>query len=147
MKIFSLVLAATAFLTGCASQEQVANKQMQFAQAQNDLHMARVDSPVKCADRKSCDKAFSLAKVFVQQHSDMKIQISDDAMVSTFNPTQYTMVGLSALKVPGSGDSSKIQLTVSCKGMESVGAFYTECAQRSANLYRNFKSYVESRLN
>ena len=64
-----------------------------------------------------CEKAFSLAKVYVQTNADMKVQFSDDTTVSTYNPLDYGYEALQATKTPQAGESASIKLVASCKGM------------------------------
>jgi hypothetical protein len=143
MKKLIVIACAVTSLVGCVSQEQLARERAETAQAQNDLDSARTNATVSCNNKQSCEKAFSLAKIYVQENADMKIQLSDDTMVSTYNPTQYGYVALRATKIPGAGDSSTIQLVASCNGMD---VFFNECARRIAPIYRSFKPYIESKL-
>lgn len=104
------------------------------------------NATLTCSNRSSCEKAFSLAKIYVQENADMKIQLSDDTMVSTYNPTEYGYVALRATKIPGAGESSTVQLVASCKGMDVQGYFFAMCARRIAPIYRGFKPYIEPKL-
>lgn len=94
MKKLIVIACAVTSLLGCVSQEQLASERAETAQAQNDLDSARTNATVSCNNKQSCEKAFSLAKIYVQENSDMKIQLSDDTMVSTYNPTQYGYNGV-----------------------------------------------------
>ena len=106
------------------------------------------NSTVTCPDKRTCDKAFTLAKIYVQEHADMKIQSSDDTIVSTYNPTDYGRMALTATRTPESGDSSTIKLVATCKGMDSGSdLFFKMCAERIAPTYKNFKSFIESKMN
>ena len=102
------------------------------------IHLLRTDDRAR--------KAFRLAKIYVQDNADMKVQFSDDTTISTYNPIKYAYVGLRATRIPGSGDSSTIELVAFCKGMEDRGYFFSLCAQRIAPIYEGFKSYIETRL-
>ena len=94
-----------------------------------------------------CEKAFSLAKVYVQMNADMKVQFSDDTTISTYNPLDYGYVALQATKTPQAGDSASIKLVASCKGMYSGSdLFFNMCASKIAPAYEGFRSYIESRM-
>lgn len=144
MKKLAIVGVLTFAISGCVSQQQIAQRQAEMSALQSRLSAARANSTVTCANKQICEKAFALTKVYVQQNADMKIQHSDDTIISTFNPTQYAYIALQATKMPGSGDTATIQLTASCKGMES--SFFPECASRITPIYDGFKPFVESKL-
>ncbi len=162
MKKLIIVAFATAFLVGCISQEQLARQRDDYSQAQSDLASAMTNATIACGNKQSCDKAFSLAKVYVQENSDMKIQFSDDTVVSTYNATRWGDVALRATKIPGAGESSTIQLVASCLGPRGDVAlredhYYgidktdqhhvlSQCARRMAPIYRGFRPYIEPKL-
>jgi hypothetical protein len=122
------------FLVSCASPEQLAREK----EINDELSVAKSNSFAICNDKNSCDKAFSLAKIYVHDHADMKIQLSDDTMISTYNPTELGYIALSATKVPGEGESATIHLFASCRDMGGV----FKCAQRMINIYREFGTYI-----
>jgi len=94
-----------------------------------------------------CEKAFSLAKVYVQTNADMKVQFSDDTTISTYNPLDYGYVALQATKTPQAGESASIKLVASCKGMNSGSdLFFNMCASKIAPAYEGFRTYIESRM-
>jgi hypothetical protein len=126
---------------------------------------------ITCSDKPACDKAFSLTKVYIAEHSDMRIQHSDDTTVSTFAPVVYRphdrafadnlgLISFGATRAPGSGDSATITLSVYCSGLEgeldvvnnadhhikSDPAFNRACLNKIAAIYKEFKPYIESRL-
>ena len=146
MKKLIVVACAAVSIGGCVSQEQLARQRADYAQAQSDLDSARANATISCANKSSCEKAFSLAKIYVQDNADMKIQLSDDTMVSTYNPPQYGYMALRATKIPEAGDSSTIQLVASCKGMDDQSYFFSMCARRIAPVYRGFRPYIEPKL-
>lgn len=104
---------------------------------------------VTCSTKIKCEKAFSLTKVFIQQHTDMKIQFSDDTTVSTYNaPADRPFyVSMTAIKIPGIGESANIILTASCKSLsDKQGLAFSLCADKIAEIYEGFKPFVESKL-
>lgn len=133
-------------LAGCVSQQELARRQSEINELQSRLSAARQNTSVTCPNKQACDKAFSLAKVYVQENADMKLQFSDDTSVSTYNPIDYAYVALGATKTPEAGDSSSIRLVASCKGMDDGGYFFSLCANRIVPIYNGFKPYIESRI-
>ena len=109
------------------------------------LDLAKTMAVVSCSTKSVCDKAFSLTKIFIQQNSDMKIQLLDDTLVESFNPVDAGKVSLGALKIPGTGESAHIELKVNCKDYETADATY--CLRKMRSVYIDFKPFVESALN
>lgn len=117
----------------------------------------------KCSNKAACDKAFSLTKVYISRNSDMKIQQSDDIIVSTYNPSA-SMIGITAEKEPGNGDSAVISINVFCgdigdvqeiepsgnenvvEAAENAISKQYACFKRMADVYEGFRPYLESNL-
>jgi hypothetical protein len=57
---------------------------------------------------------FSMAKIFVHENSDMKIQFADDTLISTYNPLDLYQCGMNVKKVPKIGESATIYLQIDC---------------------------------
>ena len=134
-------------LTGCVSQEELARRQAAFNEMQSRLSASQNNTIVTCPNKQVCDKAFSLAKIYVQNNADMKIQFSDETTISTYNPINYGYMGLNATRTPEVGDSSSIKLVASCKGMyDGGGYFYEMCANRVTPVYEGFKPFIESKI-
>ena len=134
-------------LAGCASPQERQLRQSENAGLQSRLSAANSNTTVTCSSRVLCDKAFSLAKVYVQMNADMKIQHSDDTTISTYNPLDYGYVALQATKTPQAGDAASITLVASCKGMYGGSElFFNMCARKIVPAYEGFKSFVESRM-
>ncbi|MBD9577945.1 hypothetical protein IB260_21650 [Pseudomonas sp. PDM23] len=136
-------------LAGCASPEQVARVKAEKAKVKRDLIASWPKASVRCKDEKSCNKAFSRAKVFVQQISDMKIQMSDETMVTTYNPTEFGYVGLTVTRSPDVGNEEIIKIQPVCRGLRSledidsdITGFAADCAKKMAYINNNFKAYI-----
>lgn len=143
----ALAIVTTAVLAGCASPQERMQRQSENSNLAARLSSAQHSTTVDCRNKATCDKAFSLAKVYVQMNADMKVQFSDDTTVSTYNPLDYGYVALQATKIPGAGDSASITLTASCKGMYGGSdLFFNMCARKIVPAYEGFKSYVESKI-
>lgn len=147
MKLLS-VLILIFLTTGCASQqyrENVARTQAANNELRSQLNMAMTNgSTVNCPTKPSCDKAFSLAKVYVQQNSEMKIQMSDDTLISTYTSGEYGYISLQATKTLGTGDTATIELGSSCK--DAPDYMQSVCMHRLIPIHAGFKPFIESRL-
>lgn len=161
MKRMLMALVVLALAGGCVSKEQVAAQKAEIEERRTlalkvlkEIDEAEEKATVHCADKASCDKAFSLAKVYINDNADMRVQISDDTMISTFNPIKTGKIGMSAVKIPDTGDSAKIELTVNCKGLDAIqrnlGDPYYQVFELCSGLmllhYDGFKEFVASRM-
>lgn len=133
-------------LAGCASQEEVARQSETFLILEKKLIVANRSAVIFCPTKQVCDKAFSLTKVYINEHSDMKVQMSDDTMISTYNAVDYDRIAMEAIKTPSVGDSSNIKLVVRCKNMSEYSVRNTDCMWRAIRIYTVFRPFVESRL-
>lgn len=130
--------------SGCVSDQYRENLKRDLETLKitlNRLEESKQHSTYSCPNKPVCDKAFSLSKIYIQNNSDMKIQFSDDTIVSTYNPTRFGAIGMSATKTPGRGDSATIQLNVVCKSIVDI-----DCLRRSTDAYAGFRNFVESRV-
>lgn len=143
-----ILLAIVLTLGGCATQAQRAEIANRNTAENSALQSSLENTSVTCETKKTCDKAFSFAKIFIQENADMKIQSSDDTIVSTFAPIKYGRIAMEAKKIPGQGESSEISLNVYCKGlsMADSGPVSSTCKRRVAAVNNLFKPYIESRM-
>ena len=140
-----LILIVTAItVAGCATPEQVAQRQKETDEAYAQLEKSQGGREYTCSDKASCDKAWKLAKVYVQERADMKVQISDDTMISTYRPMSDYRVGLRATSTPGKGDSATIRISAECKdnkyGRQDI------CPAKVALVYMGFKPYIQGKM-
>ena len=145
--VFSIMI-----LGGCISpQQKIKNEQLAaektsrdeqiIAQAEVRLEKAKKNASMTCTGILACNKAFSLAKIFVNNNADMKIQYSDDNSAYTHEPMEPGKIGLKITKRPGPRDSSIIELAASCKGIsnpEQDPALYELCVKKIENVYLKF---------
>ena len=102
---------------------------------------AKNNAVFRCQDRSACDKAFALTQVFINSKSDMKIQIANDTVIQTYNPTELFGVGLSAVKMPRAGSSADIIISVNCKSTESNALL---CLSKSTLIYQDFPDFMRN---
>jgi hypothetical protein len=138
---FSLIAL---FTGGCLSMLPTQSDELNRANATARRNQAAENAFIECNSVAQCDKAFRLTKIYVQQHASMKIQISDDTIVQTYNPTSLFETGIAARKIPGKGESSRIEITVVCN--DSSFDRGANCPNRQAQIYEGFRPFVSSKL-
>jgi len=106
---------------------------------------ARATAFYICVDKVMCNKAFSLAQIYVAQNADQKIQVVTDTIIQTYNPTDGGNVGMSIVKTPGKGAREVIEITVTCKGGEG-DLFTSFCSKKRTTIYAGFRPFIEGRL-
>lgn len=139
-----IVVTAAVTLASCATPEQIAQRNKDKEEAYAMLERSQSEREYLCSTKDSCEKAFKLAKVYVQENSDMKIQIADDTIVSTYRPTRDYLVGAKATNTPGKGTSATIKITAECKDSQYGRADI--CPSKVAALYMGFKKYISSKM-
>jgi hypothetical protein len=149
MKTAIAAALATLALAGCVSEAQRAAQQAEYERAETNIANLRGVANVQCQDQASCDKAWLLAKNYVQQAADMKVRQSDDAAVETYNSNDYGLLALRAIREPQKTGMS-IQLDGNCKGMYNYngtqGPFYEACGLKLIRALGNFRPFVTSRM-
>lgn len=129
-----MLMIFVVLLTGCVSpQMKEESRQAEAAYKESLNHTS-----ITCPDKASCDKAYQLTKIYINENSDMKVQQSDDTTISTYNPIDWNDVGMSATKTPDKGETSVITIAVNC--------LTPICFRKAAKINNGFKPYVESRL-
>lgn len=123
-----------------------AEKKAKILDAANNLmpryELAKQNSSVVCVGEKICKKHFQLTQLFINNNSDMKIQVTTDTIVETYNPTDLYKVGMKASKYPGKDDSEKIIIDVICKSEAND----VICIQKETAIYEKFRSFIEMSL-
>lgn len=105
---------------------------------------AAQQSTITCKSKAMCSKAFALAQIYVQQHSDQKIQVATDTIIDTYNPTAGGNVGITVTKTPRSGSTEVISIDPHCK---TEGMYYESvCRLKRTSVYRGFRPFVEKSL-
>lgn len=109
-----------------------------------ELLRAERSAFVLCLNKAACDKAFSLTQIYINQTSDMKIQLATDAIVETHNPTEDGKLALKAIRIPGKGSSALITLVATCRNEKG---FHSEsCRLGKLSAYLGFPSFVDRLL-
>lgn len=155
-----VLIVAMLVLAGCAAEMERAEKihqeylaaNAEVAPLKERLKAAQTNAVFACSNKRDCDKAFTLAKGYVQANTDYKIQFSDDTMIATYNGLhrkyEYDdLVSLKSTKTLGAGDSATIDLFASCSGLNGeLGEDFNPCAKKLIAIYDGFKPYIEQRL-
>lgn len=135
-------------LTACGMARFNEEQQLIVNRLERELAAAATGATIACASA-SCAKAFQLAKAYVRENADMKVQFSDESSIHTFGPGTGSgkQVGLAASITPGKADTSTIKLTAACQGSQyRQDPSYGECAIKMTRIYNGFKPFVEQRL-
>lgn len=146
MKTPMIVVVMSLSLFGCMTIEQKQKSFDDYTASVKVMKEAEGHRVYVCDDRNSCEKAFRLAKIYVQENSDMRVQHSDDSMISTYGPTRKHAIGLKATLTPDKGDKSIIRLSGECK---NDPAQYLDpfCPVYLARRYEGFRAFIESKMN
>lgn len=124
--------------------ERTKMEQEQSKRLIESLNAAEQKAKIVCNSKISCDKAFSLTQIFINEYSDMKIQIANETIIETYNATSGTAIAARAVKIPRSGSQSEIKLTLSCKP-DTERRFF-ECQENKLLIYTKFPSYMKNIL-
>jgi hypothetical protein len=120
--------------------ERLAAEAAQRARANRHAE-AMLASAWKCTTPLECDKAFALAQIYIDQNSDMKIQVATNTIVETFNPTDEGKIGLKVVRMPLRGQEAEVRLVVTCKrGHPQL------CIDRETHVYEGFPTFMKARL-
>lgn len=129
---------------------RAANEADKAAEAAKDkeemiaLVKARDMANVSCRDKSTCTKMFSLAQIYVTQNADQKIQVATDTVIQTYNSTDNGNIAASIIKMPGSGSTEMITLTLSCKSEN--GEYAKLCRTKETYAYSGFRPFIEKNL-
>jgi hypothetical protein len=127
-----------------ASEARQAKEEEDRKKEMADELDAAAHSTYTCKGKAACSKAFTLAQVYVQQHSDQKIQVATDTIIDTYNPTEGGNVGITVTKIPRAGTSETITITPHCK---LEGIYYESvCRLKRTSIYRGFRPFIEKSL-
>ncbi|WP_308366981.1 MULTISPECIES: hypothetical protein [unclassified Microbulbifer] len=103
----SLIISLILF-TGCA-----ANKQKLSADLQKEL-----DEPLYCEGEDQCKEMWERATFFVNANAGFKIQIHNDTIIQTYNPTNSSpRLAFSITREPLGGGKYQIWTKVWCANM------------------------------
>ena len=108
-----------------------------------EIQKAKNDAFFECSDKLACDKVFSLTQIYLNQTSDMKIQLATDTIVETYNPEEGKL-GLKAIRIPSRGTSARVLITATCKEESSYSI--ERCYLSQMRAYQGFRPFVEKML-
>ena len=123
-----------------ADQREKADRLERIRRLKIDLADAESNASVRCREKLECDKVFSLTQIFINDESDMKIQLATDSIVETYNSVDTGKIGMKAIRIPGVGTSAAIILTINCKGDNEL------CWVKMTQKYRGFNSFISKML-
>jgi hypothetical protein len=94
-----------------------------------------------CKDLAACDRAWSLAQLYVRAKANTRIQIVTDTLIVTNDPTRPDAIGLSVAKVPDQGGTRLVMDTLCHNSPEGQEYCHTLPVQAVRD---GFKGYVEA---
>jgi len=102
-----------------------------------------------CRSHDECVKTFKLTQLYIDEVSDMKLQVATDSIVETYTPNDLGKIGAKATLKPGKGASETVKLIVGCGGVSSdvdnIDNF-KYCADKIVNIYKEFPKYINDAL-
>lgn len=102
---------------------------------------AKKGATFACLDKAHCDKAFALTQIYLNEISDMKLQIATDSIIETYNPNNDTSLALKAIRLPGKGDSAAILFSATCRDMKNVS-----CKSNMLKAYTGYSTFIDGAL-
>jgi hypothetical protein len=148
MKSIAAALMMAILLAGCASQSELAAENQQYRQTEGRMQGIREHAFVSCDGAGACEKAWLLTKNYVEKTSDMKVRVSDDALIETFEPSKTGYLGFKATRMPQKA-GMRITLEGSCKNMyyeNGPGPGYDRCVLRLAPALTHYLGFVNGRM-
>ena len=130
-----------------AEQARKEKEEREEAQRVKDIAAeleAAEKSIVICRDGNTCKKVFALAQIYVQRHSDQKIQVATDTIIETYNPTEDGKVAIVVTKMPRAGSVEVVKISPSCK--DDKGHYERLCRLQRTQIYQGFKPFIERSL-
>lgn len=80
--------------------------------------IAKAKEPVYCEGKSQCDTYWARTKAWIAMNSAWKIQNSDEIVISTYNPAEYsTAVSYQAVKNHVGGEKYEIVIQTGCANM------------------------------
>ena len=80
-KLPLILVASVAVLSGCATNQPKLSAELQ----------QEIDSPLYCNSEEECKVMWERATFFVTKNSGFKLQIHNDIVIQTYNPTDYSV--------------------------------------------------------
>ncbi len=99
---------------------------------------------VSCPVRAQCDKAWSLAQIYVRRHTQLPIQLVTEAIVMTAQPRDDADIGVTVTRIPGKDEGAELFLDLQCRGTPAGDEL---CAgERSQAIKTGFKPFIDEHL-
>ena len=97
-----------------------------------------------CKDAVSCDKAWTLAEAYVQQHAGAPVQLTTATLIMTYEPGRGDELGMYVARYPESGGGARIVMETVCEGTPAGANFCKSDAVLSTRA--GFRPYLEAGL-
>ncbi|WP_260429883.1 hypothetical protein [Burkholderia cepacia] len=129
-------------LSACAGAERNAA----FRSTETQLFAARQAAALPCSTPAECDRAWRVARRYVEGHSSTRITRADADTIETAPPFLAGEVYVWASRTASGGGAAVIRLKAMCKGMYDSdggpGWRYDACATKILDIERGFRADV-----
>jgi hypothetical protein len=80
--------------------------------------VVQVGPDPECSSEKQCAAMWDAAQIFVARNAQMKMQISTNVLIETFNPPQYgTEIAMRVMREPIGGGSYRLSARAWCNNL------------------------------
>ena len=132
-------------LTGTTTANGAADPARRKTDTENDQKKEQSIGLVHCASAAHCDKAWRLARSYVERYATTELQIDTDHILMTADPRSETDIGLTVSKIPGEASAGRLFLNVRCK--ESALGRELCTSSKVRNIRAGFRPFIEAALN
>ncbi len=112
--------------------------------AESDQAKEKSIGLIHCADAAHCDKAWEVARSYVERYATTELQIDTDHILMTAGPRSETDISLTVSKIPGEASGGRLFLNARCKE-SALGREL--CASAKVHRIRaGFRPFIEAVL-
>ena len=134
---FRALTVANAAANGAEPKRRTTN-------AKNDQAKKESIGLIHCTNAAHCDKAWELARSYVERYATTMLQIDTDHILMTADPRSETDISLTVSKIPGEASGGRLFLNVRCK--ESALGRELCISARVRNIRAGFGPFIEAGL-
>lgn len=113
-----------------------------------ELRAAAAQAKIMCSTRDECDRAYSLAQVYLARNATSKTQFSNDTITETFNPSGASSIGGRITRMPSSGGKWEVSMEAYCGGRTGPTDEQASrsCDSQLLKVYSGYADFVQSKV-
>ncbi len=111
-----------------------------------DINVIGEKAAYSCNNASHCSKAFAIAQIFLSENVPMKIESSNDTIVSTYQPIRDQHFHAKVVKIPKRGTKSEVRLTLTCRSDIKSEQDLLQCHAGRKVAYEKFLSYMKANV-